>query len=259
MSEATLNISDIQHFSVGDGEGIRTTLFLKGCNLRCPWCHNPETVSPSPVKLHYEQNGVTVSYGRIMTVSELLSELLADKEFYDASGGGVTVSGGEPLLQPRGVAVLGERLSAEGVRMLVDTAGCVPLESIAAVAPVASHFYFDLKSPYPEDYRRVIGGDIERVKAGISYLTSLGVGLTVRIPLIPGFNTSREYATASSRLLSKLGVRAVDLLPFHRLGSGKYKAMGLDYAYKDIEPLSHEVIEQNVEIYKQYFTLRVEK
>ena len=106
-----LNISDIQHFSVGDGPGIRTTVFLKGCNLHCPWCHNPETISPEPITLHYPKARKTVSYGRKTPVCDVVTEVMEDVDFYRQSGGGVTVSGGEPLLQYEGVAELAKALT----------------------------------------------------------------------------------------------------------------------------------------------------
>ena len=145
----TLNVSDIQHFSTGDGPGIRTTVFLKGCNLRCPWCHNPETISTEPQTLHFKQAGSTQTYGSRMPLHQLLLQLLEDEDFYRASGGGVTVSGGEPLLQAAGVAALGKELRERGISVVVDTAGCVPWERFAEVLDATDLFYFDYKSPIP--------------------------------------------------------------------------------------------------------------
>ena len=104
-----LYISNVQHFSVGDGAGIRTTVFFKGCNLRCPWCHNPENLTKAPVTLHYT-NGKTETFGRAVSAEALLAELLEDKDFYEESGGGVTLSGGEVLLQSESAAELAKLL-----------------------------------------------------------------------------------------------------------------------------------------------------
>ena len=110
-----LNVSNIQHFSTGDGPGIRTTVFLKGCNLRCPWCHNPETVSAAPQTLTFAAAERTQTYGVRMRVEQVVAEVMEDADFYRASGGGVTVSGGEPLLQAGGVAALARALAKQGI------------------------------------------------------------------------------------------------------------------------------------------------
>lgn len=104
-----LNVSHIQHFSVGDGAGLRTTVFLKGCNLRCPWCHNPETWSSETQILRYEQIGKEVISGKKLRIEEIVEDVLTDKDFYESSGGGVTISGGEAMLQAAGVYGSGER------------------------------------------------------------------------------------------------------------------------------------------------------
>ena len=116
-----LNISDIQHFSVGDGPGIRTTIFCKGCNLRCPWCHNPETISRDTVTLTYPKANKSVTYGRLMTEEEILREVMEDVDFYRESGGGVTVSGGEPLLQAEAVVELAKALQAIHYSLHLET------------------------------------------------------------------------------------------------------------------------------------------
>ena len=234
-----LNVSDIQHFSVGDGEGIRTTLFLKGCNLRCPWCHNPETISQEPQKLHYKESGKTVFYGKIMSPEELFPILIRDADFFRASGGGVTVSGGEPLLQAKALIPLLKMLKSEGVHVIIDTAGCVPTSAIEEIAEWADCFFFDWKSPRREVYSKVIGGSLELVRANISRLVGLCKELRIRIPVIPTVNDSLYDAELSRSELLKLGVKQVDILPFHRLGSGKYDAMGLDYRFAEF-PLKYE-------------------
>jgi len=163
-----LNVSDIQHFSVGDGDGIRTTLFLKGCNLRCPWCHNPETVSPNPQELFYKENGKRILYGKMMTPDELFPILTRDAEFFRASGGGITVSGGEPMLQASALIPLLKMIRSENIHVIIDTAGCIPTSLIDGVAPYVDCFFFDWKSPREEVYSKVIGGSLDLVRANIS-------------------------------------------------------------------------------------------
>lgn len=253
-----LNVSNIQHFSVGDGPGIRTTVFLKGCNLRCPWCHNPETVSPESQELFFEKSGNRIRYGMWKTVDEIMDEVTEDEDFYRASGGGVTVSGGEPLLQSVAVAELLSALKARGIATLIDTAGDVPWGSLARVKDVTDMFFYDFKTGSEDQYSAVIGGNGARIFENLCRLITEGCTVHVRIPLIPGFNTSDEETGEICRKLIAAGVSWVDLLPFHRLGSAKYEALGKTYAYQDTEPQTQKEIETNAEIYRKYFQVTVE-
>ena len=254
-----LNVSNIQHFSTGDGSGIRTTLFLKGCNLRCPWCHNPETVSPHPEELFFRANGKRITYGREMTVEELLPELLEDAEFYRASGGGVTVSGGEPLLQSHAVAALAKELKARGISVIIDTAGDIPYEAFARVLPYVDEFFLDIKSGSSEVYRDIVGGNLARVYENLTRLLADGAAVRIRIPLIPEINTEPSAVADIIRLLREAGVGAVDLLPFHRMGSAKYEALGREYAYRGTPPLAKQLISSIAQEYGKYFDVTVEK
>ncbi len=256
---AELNVSDIQHFSVGDGPGIRTTVFLKGCNLHCPWCHNPETISRNPQELFFEKAGKRILYGRRMTVSEIAEEIAEDLDFYRDGGGGVTVSGGEPLLQSQAVAELLAILKQKGISTLVDTAGDVPWENFLRVKDVTDIFFYDIKTGSEEKYSSVIGGNGARIYENLGRLISEGCAVRVRIPLIPGFNTSGESCEEICLRLREAGATEADLLPFHRLGSAKYEALGRRYAYKDTEPQTRGEIEEIAEIYRKYFHINIEK
>lgn len=253
-----LNISNIQHFSVGDGDGIRTTVFFKGCNLRCPWCHNPENLVFSPVKLCYEKIGKTEIMGRTVTPEEILSELLEDKDFYSESGGGITLSGGEVMLQTNEIVPLIELLKENGVSVLIDTAGCVPYRYFEMLNPIVDGYLFDFKTASEEKYK-AIGGDLELVSENIKLLHKSGIKLHIRIPLIPGFNTDSESVKDICEHLKGLGIEAVELLPFHRLGISKYAAMGLDYSYKDVLPLTKDEIKSIETIYTKYFKVKTER
>ncbi len=250
----TLHVSSIQHFSVGDGDGIRTTVFLKGCNLRCPWCHNPETIDPSPTIFRYAHK--TMENGRMMRMEEILAEALEDKDFYGADGG-VTVSGGEPLLQAEGVAALVRDLLAEGVPTVIDTAGCIPYAAFERLGQDVHTYFFDLKACDAVGYHAV-GGDFDRVYGNLCRLIADGRRVRVRIPLIPRFNDAPAYSDRMCRILCAAGATEVDLLPFHRLGSGKYTAMGLDYRYRDEPPMSRAHAEEVADAYRRYFTVRIE-
>lgn len=253
-----LNVSDIQYFSVGDGDGIRTTLFLKGCNLRCPWCHNPETISAEKQTLAYS-NGKTAVHGRDMTPEELLPALVRDSEFFKASGGGVTVSGGEPLLQSKALAPLLKMLKNEGIHVIIDTAASLSWSHFEDVLDLCDCFFVDYKSPRAEVYSDTVGGSLSTVEENISRLVAMGKELHIRIPLIPGVNDSEEDVRLGCSRLSELGVKNVDILPFHRLGVGKYDAMGLKYAFEKTEPPSKEAVNKAADVYRRYFTVTVEK
>ncbi len=252
-----LNISNIQHFSVGDGDGIRTTVFFKGCNLICPWCHNPENLSFTPSVMHYKTTDTTEVCGKQVTVDDILPELLEDIEFFRQSGGGITLSGGEVMLQAEGAAALAKRLKEQGVAVLIDTAGCVPFQQFERTTPYVDGYLFDFKTADAKKYLD-IGGDLEQVEYNISGLLQTDTTLHIRIPLIPNFNTDTASIDAICAHLSKIGIKQVELLPFHRLGSAKYAALGKRYLYEHISPLTPQQIDKIQQQYKKYFIVKTE-
>ena len=234
-------IFEIKRFAVHDGDGIRTTVFFKGCNLYCPWCHNPENLRPEPAVLHYKQTGRTECMGKKVSPEEILPELLEDLDFYAQSGGGVTFSGGEVMLQAQAAAELAKLLKQQDIPVLIDTAGSVPYRRFETLNPFVAGYLFDFKTADAEKYR-TIGGDLKLVTDNIRRLMSETKDLRIRIPLIPGFNANEASILAIARYLTEMGIREADLLPFHRLGSGKYEAMGLPYAYAQIQPMSRQTL-----------------
>ena len=253
-----INITNVQLFSVGDGDGIRTTVFFKGCNLHCPWCHNPETISKEPVSLCYEQLGQTEVVGRSVSVSELLEELLEDKDYFRESNGGVTFSGGESLLQIDGVLELAKELKKHGVSLTIDTAGNVPYAYFRRLHGYVDTWLFDFKTADDQLYRERIGGSKQLTKENLRNLLRDEKDVRVRIPLIPGINTKPEQIQQIRKDLQEVGAYKVDLLPFHRLGSGKYTAMGLTYAYKDVPLLTDAEISSIKEQLQPFFNVTVE-
>jgi len=253
-----LNISNIQHFSVGDGEGIRTTVFFKGCPLRCPWCHNPETLSAAPTVLRYQTGKKEEIRGRMMTAQEVLEDLLIDRVFYEESGGGVTFSGGEVMLQYEGALILAQMLKEENISLTVDTAGCVPYDGFSALNPYVSEYLYDYKTASEEAFGTIVGGKLSLVQENLRRLLEDGKRVQVRVPLIPGFNADQKSLQALCRDLQALGVSRVALLPFHRLGSGKYEAMGLDYPYRHTPPMSQEELLSFAPIFTPYFQVSIE-
>ena len=252
-----LNISNIQHFSVGDGDGIRTTVFFKGCNLRCPWCHNPENLQFTPSVLHYKNLKKTEVLGKLISAEGILPELLEDADFFETSGGGITLSGGEVMLQAKEVAGLAALLKEKGLSVLIDTAGCVPYSQFQLLNPVVDGYLFDYKTGDAQRYAD-IGGNLQLVQENITRLLQDQMTVHIRIPLIPGFNTNEADIRQICDQLQALGVKEVELLPFHRLGSSKYDAMGMEYPYREQKPFEKDELRAMASIYKTYFEVKVE-
>ncbi|MBQ3004941.1 MAG: glycyl-radical enzyme activating protein [Clostridia bacterium] len=253
-----LNISNIQHFSVGDGDGIRTTVFLKGCNLRCPWCHNPETIPFEAVKLNYPKLDKTEICGKKMTAEEVFKEILEDKAFYEESGGGVTLSGGETMLQANAVAELLKLIKEEEISVFIDTAGCVPYSEFEKINTYVDTYLFDFKTASEEKYAEIIKGDLSLVKENIRKLIKAHKNIRIRIPLIPDFNIDAQSIEYMCDALIELGVKKVDLLPFHRMGSGKYEALSKEYKYKNTQLIDKKTLERIKNKFSEYFETTIE-
>lgn len=264
---ATGTIFQIERFALHDGPGIRTTVFLKGCAMRCWWCHSPESQSigpepfPRPERcIHCGECLNACTHGALqdtadgvdtlremcevcgdcvvacpsgsrdlvgwkITVAELLAEVERDTAFHDRSGGGVTFSGGEPLLQPR---FLGEAIGAcraRGIHTAVETAGFVPWHSVE-VAAAADLVLYDLKLLDEEKHRKYTGVSNRPILSNLARLLATGTNVRVRVPLVPGINDALTDLDALGRALAGLGVRDVDLLPYHTAGLAKYARLG---------------------------------
>jgi pyruvate formate lyase activating enzyme len=219
-------VFDIREFSIHDGPGLRTSVFLKGCPLRCAWCHNPEGLSPEPQLL--ETPGGTRVCGRVYTAAELAERLNRQAQLLRAAEGGVTFSGGEPLLQ---AAFLGEVLDRlDRLHVVLDTSGHGDEQAFAALAGRVDLVYFDLKLMDPELHRRYTGHDNRLVLANLARLATLATPCVIRVPLVPGVTDTADNlraVAAAAAALPKL-VR-VDLLPYNRAAGGKYRACGMDF------------------------------
>lgn len=224
----TIDVFNIQHFSTGDGPGIRTTIFFEGCNLRCPWCHNPESFF----------TGVNP---RI--IDDIVDEVMGDNEFYLQSDGGVTLSGGEPLLFGKGCLELLRRFKEKGLHTIVDTAMAVDEIDLSAIASFTDTFLIDIKTADSDNFFTVCGGSMDVLIHNIDKLVEIGADIVLRIPLIPGFNMDCCSIDGIIGLVKHYNL-PVTLLPFHRLGSAKYKKLGLEYKYADTEPSSDIEIEE---------------
>lgn len=266
-----------KRFEIHDGDGIRTTMFLKGCPLHCKWCHNPESISPSSVLAFYENSckncrrcqSVCVSgahafdpdgkhtvdrdkcvkcgkceevcpasalflYGKSISVEEALEKLMQDKPFYDKSGGGVTLSGGEPLMQPEFCRELLMRLKANGINTAVDTCGFASRKAIDAVIEFTDTFLFDVKAFYESTHLRSTGQSNKIILENLRYIDSWGKSIEVRIPFIPAFNDG-EIEEITDLLSTLKSLKGVKLLPYHDFAEDKYTALGMKDSFCAIQ------------------------
>ena len=260
-------VFDVQRYSLHDGPGIRTTVFLKGCPLRCAWCHNPESMNAAPelrvfgsrcigceacrdaCPLGEARPGVLPDprvclacgacsgacptrarevVGRVTTLDGLLDAIAADRLFFDESGGGVTFSGGEPLRQWRFLVRCLEAVQARGYHAAVDPSGYATERTILRVAEHADLFLYDLKVMDPDRHRRFTGVGLPPILRNLRALDQRGAAVWIRLPLVPGYNDDAANLEAVGRFVAGLRhTRRVHVLPYHRLASAKYERLGL--------------------------------
>ncbi|MEM1839458.1 MAG: glycyl-radical enzyme activating protein [Candidatus Bathyarchaeia archaeon] len=287
-------IFNIQRFCLDDGPGIRTTVFLKGCPLRCLWCCNPEGQNPWPELAHRDaictkcgrcietcpKNAISISdnewhinrslcnvcgkcvdicvrgalgiLGREMSVEEVFKEVIKDLDFYEASGGGVTLSGGEPLFQPDFAADLLKRCKDEGIHTAIETSGYSNENSLKKVLPYVDLILYDLKCISPELHKRLTGVSNDLIIRNLRLLISRGVPVIIRFPLIPTLNDSDMEIASLAEFIEQMGVEDVEVLPYHRLGISKYRMLGRKYELEGIMPPTSE----RLQAVKRIFELR---
>ena len=277
----------IKRFALHDGPGIRTTVFLKGCPLRCLWCHNPEGLSPDPQLAFYphlcigcgkcyevchsdalgkERSPIANSrpkagenYDREkctlcgkcaeicpagaielmcteLSADRVIARVLRDRQFYATSGGGLTLSGGEPLAQPDFAAEVLAKARAQGIHTVLDTSGFGRAEDLDRCLEHTDHVYYDLKIVDDRRHRDFVGLPNHIILENLRRVSESGKALTVRIPLVKGFNDSPEdigaFADFIACLPSLTNLQRVEIIPYHRIGEGKYRSVGLEYPLK---------------------------
>ena len=216
-------VFSIEKFATHDGPGIRTVVFLKGCPLRCMWCHSPESWEP-----HIQLYSDGTQVGRLMTVDEVAVEVLKDKDFYDASEGGLTVSGGEPLMHREFVQALFEKMKSAGVSTAVETSGYAPPATIGSIHAVTDLWLFDIKGLDPEKHRQHTRVDNTVILRNLRRLDELGARIVLRCPMIPGVNDFETNLIALGRLADELrGVVRIDVVPYVPYGIDKAGKLGL--------------------------------
>ena len=283
---------DIKRFAVHDGPGIRTTLFLKGCTLRCIWCHNPESRPPQPeLAIHYPKctlcgecvracschkiadgrhefdrsnckgcgrceqvclAGALELFGKTITVDEAAAKLLEDRIFY-TDGGGVTLSGGEPLLQSGFCAELLKRMRGEGINCAVDSCGNVPWSAFEAVLPYTDLFLYDLKCADPAKHERFTGCRNDLLLENLKRLDDTGKPIEIRMIMVPEHNMGECDLRAAGEILRGLkNVSAVRLLAYHQLARSKFAAVGHPDTMPDVPPPDAEALEKCARILRSY-------
>ena len=274
-------VFNIERFAIRDGPGIRTTVFLKGCPLRCLWCANPESMSAAP-QLFYLENLCTRCYrcveacpnkattkapdgaikidrslcktcgkcveacpnkareisGKSMTVEGVLEEVRKDALFYQNSGGGVTFSGGEPTHQPEFLWHLLKGSQESGIHTALDTSGFVKPEILKRVLEHTNLVLYDIKHMDSAKHKELTGVDNRLILENARMIATMGKPMIIRVPLIPGRNDSKENIKALAEFMLSLGLKRVDLLPYHSLGKIKYQRLGMEYKLSDLKPFA---------------------
>jgi len=279
-------VFDIQRFSLHDGPGVRTILFLKGCSLRCKWCSNPESQLSSPELLYTKslcklcgncvnacpENALSLTTtgleinrslcsacglcaaacntgaleisGKEYSVDETVSSLLKDRFYYEVSGGGVTISGGEPLLQDEFVKSILIKLKSLNIHTPVETAGLVEWKAIKNILDYTDLFLYDIKHLQNEKHISGTGDENNLILENLKKLLDSGAEVIIRYPLIPGFNMDREYVFQLIDFLLLLKVNTIHLLPYHNLGISKYWRLNRVYELSNLSPPSSEEIKE---------------
>ena len=243
-SEVKGRIFDIQRFSLHDGRGIRTIVFLKGCFLRCRWCCNPESQNYEIQQI--KTDGKIKISGRDVTVSEVMDEVLKDRQYYSRSGGGITLSGGECLFQPEFTYAILRESKENGLATAIESTAFADYNTIDMILPFLDTYLLDIKHINSEKHKEYTGRPNELILANAKKIAESGrCELVIRVPVIPNFNcTEKEIADIAEFAGSLQGVKKMHLLPYHRLGQDKYTGLDREYFMKDVLPPDKAVIEK---------------
>ncbi len=244
-------IFDIQRFSVHDGPGIRTIVFLKGCPLRCKWCCNPEGQEYKDCVMTL--GGKTKNVGKITTVAEVMETVEKDRGYYLRSGGGLTLSGGECLTQPDFAVALLKTAKDRAINTAIETTGYADFSVIERYLPYVDTFLMDIKHINSEKHKAFTGVDNSRILENAKKIASSNkVNYIVRTPVIPTFNATEEEIGEIAKFASEIGAKEMHILPYHRIGTDKYKGLGRDYLLSEIEPPSKETMQRLLDVVKAY-------
>ena len=236
-------IFDIQKYSVHDGPGIRTIVFLKGCPLRCRWCCNPESQKFEFQTMNMPDGSKLV--GRDVTAAEVFAEVKKDISYYRRSGGGMTLSGGEMLMQPDFSLALLKLAKNHGINTAVESTGCASFETIARLLPYIDTYLLDIKHINSEKHKQFTTRDNSLILENAVKIAQNAKKCIVRVPTIPTFNDTEEEIAEIARFAhDKMHVEEINLLPYHQLGRDKYDWLGRDYGMGELEPPSDEKMQR---------------
>lgn len=289
-------IFDIKRYAINDGPGIRIVIFLKGCNLNCAWCHNPESISTETERMYAPakcircgtcveacpEKAITLTSdgiitnadlcnmtgrcaevcptkaiemsGYSMSIDHIMNEIEKERVFFDQSGGGVTFSGGEPMLHHEFLIQLLDECGRRKIHRAIDTAGLVNTEILLEVAKRTDLFLYDLKMMDSEKHRKWVGVPNEKILENLKMLAATGANITIRIPLIGGINDDAENMEATAKLIVELSgeKKEVNLLPYHKIAPTKYQKLGRPEEFQLLEEPTKEAQMQAIAIFQEY-------
>lgn len=245
-------IFDIKKYSINDGPGIRTTIFFKGCPLKCWWCHNPESWEREPEEFpdctfrwnpNYDSELKNI-VGRKVTVAEVMKEIEKDFPFYQQSKGGATFSGGEPMLQIDFLCSLLKKCKSKDISTAIDTTGYTDYKNFKRIYDLTDYFLYDLKLMNDDDHTKYTGVSNKKIHENLRKLTNTGKKVILRIPVIPTITDTSQNLDEMIKFISSLkNVYEIDLLPFHKTANSKYEKMRKENKLPNLEPLTNEEME----------------
>lgn len=241
-------IFDIQRYSIHDGNGIRTIVFLKGCVLRCRWCCNPESQEYDIQTMMVQ--GKPKVIGRDVTVAEVMKTVEKDRQYYWRTGGGLTLSGGESLCQPEFATALLQAAQESGISTAMESMGCAKWETIEKLLPYLDQYLLDIKHMNPRKHKEFTGRSNELMIENAMKIAKSGMTeLSIRVPVIPGFNDTEEEIRQIATYTATLpNVKRMHLLPYHRLGQDKYTGLNREYLMGDVKPPTNEHMEKLLKV-----------
>ena len=241
-------IFDIQRYSIHDGNGIRTIVFLKGCVLRCRWCCNPESQEYDIQTMMVQ--GKPKVIGRDVTVAEVMKTVEKDRQYYWRTGGGLTLSGGESLCQPEFARALLQAAQESGISTAMESMGCAKWETIEKLLPYLDQYLLDIKHMNPRKHKEFTGRSNELMIENAMKIAKSGMTeLSIRVPVIPGFNDTEEEIRQIAAYTATLpNVKRMHLLPYHRLGQDKYTGLNREYLMGDVKPPTNEHMKKLLKI-----------
>lgn len=237
-------IFNITRFCTDDGPGIRTTVFLKGCPLRCIWCHNPESQ-----RTENETYCTGETVGQTMTAAEVFEEIKRDKVFYQTSGGGVTISGGEPLFQPAFTAEILKLCRENGIHTAIETSGFANEQSLMCVVRFCDLVLYDIKETDEKKHIQFTGVSPEIIWKNLSLIANMHIPFIIRLPIIPGLNDRKMHFLKVRSLVANMHPCRIEIMPYHTLGVYKYQQLGRTYRCS-----LHEPTEQQINAWKQWLS-----